>query len=743
MSATNYFDTGNFSPYANYIEKSFFPTWHNRSVAGPFSIIPNQYSYKIETKLTDARYGNFYTNQQKNEPNEYVSGKYYLTSFFVKPLYSHSEGGATYSLIGIRDSQDIYDFVLAFDLRNKTFSHRLYNNFMPPFETGAAYKEYQDGWIRVLFSIEYNGKAASYYFERKFIYTSTGSYSTVGRSVLEIADPEFLETNYLLEDPLEDIYKSYKISPRSSSVNEASSLTFDINKFGFPIDAPPETVYWQITGSSVNSADFVNTTGSLIVSSGSGSFSVSTIADATEEGVESFYINLRTGSITGPIVATSSTVFINDTSSSVIYSINPIQTLANEGSQIIFNVSSTGFSNGTLYWRATGENITQDDFVNLTGSASMINSTGSFSVDIKKDLQTEGPEAFYIKLFSGSVDGSLVATSPYIGINDTSLSVLQNTFSDDNLFYDRSSNIGVDQTIQSLTYKPVYGSKVSFSSKANVYETQNGYFHMIPLSPNSLDAKFELRFDLNESDSQYLVNYIENQRGHFLFPFTDASNFYKTVSGVSDNYAINHINKQHYEVAMSFEVNQAPTLLNWSGMTFINTGLQYWSAGANYKKYDIVYSGVNQFKLNNYYYCTEDHTSSNPALDGPTGFTSKWSQQFFFEPDIGLQNDVQLKVDKIEFSNSFVQRMQTRKNIAPINLNYKFTNIDTRQAKSIMHFLENKAGYRRFYHQIPSVYNRPKIFYCPSWTHTFNYENSHTIEVNFVEDPLGILPTGS
>jgi hypothetical protein len=162
MSATNYFDTGNFSPYANYIEKSFFPTWHNRSVAGPFSIIPNQYSYKIETKLTDARYGNFYTNQQKNEPNEYVSGKYYLTSFFVKPLYSHSEGGATYSLIGIRDSQDIYDFVLAFDLRNKTFSHRLYNNFMPPFETGAAYKEYQDGWIRVLFSIEYNGTKAEH-----------------------------------------------------------------------------------------------------------------------------------------------------------------------------------------------------------------------------------------------------------------------------------------------------------------------------------------------------------------------------------------------------------------------------------------------------------------------------------------------------------------------------------------------------------------------------------------------------
>jgi phage-related protein len=313
-------------------------------------------------------------------------------------------------------------------------------------------------------------------------------------------------------------------------------------------------------------------------------------------------------------------------------------------------------------------------------------------------------------------------------------------------FYDRSNNIDIasGDRLTGLYYTPVYGSRVSFSSKANVYETDDSYYNLIPLSINSLDAKFELRFDLDESGSQKLVDFIENKSGYIMYGFTDASAFYKTISGVTDNYAVNHINKNHYEVALSIEVNEAPTLLNWSGMTFVNSGLQHWSAGTSYKKYDIVYSGISSNKLNNYYYCTQDHSSSSSSIDGPTGSTSKWTQSFFFEPDIGLQNDVQIKIGKIEFKNSFTQRIKTiKKHLAPINLSYKFTNISTREAKSIMHFLENKAGYRRFLHQIPSVYNRPKVFYAPSWNHSWNYLDSHNIEVNLIEDPLGIIPTGT
>lgn len=312
-------------------------------------------------------------------------------------------------------------------------------------------------------------------------------------------------------------------------------------------------------------------------------------------------------------------------------------------------------------------------------------------------------------------------------------------------FYDRTNgNIIGETPLESLSLSPVYGSKASFDSRSNAYETHNGFFNMIPMSINSLNANFELRFDVNEKYAKKLVGFIENQEGHKLFEFDDASNFYKPLSGICENYAINHINNNHYEVAMSFQVNQAPNLFNWSGMSFLNKNIDAWNGDSvEYKKYDVVYRAISSNKLNNYFYCLEDHVSDDINIDGPNGSDTKWTQDFFFEPDIGMQNDVQIKVDKIEFKNSFVQTMKTRKNLATTNFNYQFSNISTKQAKAIMHFLENKGGYRRFKHLPPSVYDREKVFYCPSWSHTFKYKDSHDIEVSFIEDPLGVVPTGS
>lgn len=309
-------------------------------------------------------------------------------------------------------------------------------------------------------------------------------------------------------------------------------------------------------------------------------------------------------------------------------------------------------------------------------------------------------------------------------------------------FYDRTTgNITGITPLSSLSYAPAYGSRVSFYSRDNRYETQDGYYNIIPMSVNNLNAKFELRFDLPELQSQRLVSFLENKKGDMFIEFTDPSQFYKTVSGVCDNYAINHINKRHYEVATSIDVHQASSILNWSGMAFVNADVKNWSTSQSFKKYDILYSGVNENKLNNFYYCIEDHTSASQSLDGPTGSQSKWTQSFFFEPDVGLQNDVKLKVDTIEFKNSFIQKVRHSRNLSLVNLNYKFENVNTQKAKAIMHYLENKAGYRRFYHTPTSVYNRLKVFQCSNWSHTWNYIDSHTIEIDLVEDPLGIVPT--
>ena len=317
----------------------------------------------------------------------------------------------------------------------------------------------------------------------------------------------------------------------------------------------------------------------------------------------------------------------------------------------------------------------------------------------------------------------------------------------ESLFYNRDQNISGVSVPTELTgfyndYTPVYGSRVDFSADNHSYLTDDFYYNLIPLSLNSLSADFNVRYDVNEASAKELVTFFESKSGYRELEFTpDNSGIYKTVSGVCDNYAVNFINNQHFEVAATVSVDSAPTLLNWSGGTFSNVDFQGWELNIRYDKYAVVYSGISENKLDNFYYCTGGHRST--AANSPIGESSAWSQQFFFEPDIGTKNDVKIKADVLEYNNSFKQHFKTNDNMATFGMSYTFNNITDYQLKCMLHFLERKGGYRRFEHQIPSVYNRPKVYYCPTWSHTWVSYNSNNLTVDFIEDPLGVIPTGT
>ena len=182
--------------------------------------------------------------------------------------------------------------------------------------------------------------------------------------------------------------------------------------------------------------------------------------------------------------------------------------------------------------------------------------------------------------------------------------------------------------------------------------------------------------------------------------------------------------------------------MNWSGQTFTNasTGSE-WKEATPYSKYDIVYTGISSNKLNNFFYCSGSHISY--PINSPTGEATAWSQAFFFEPDVEQSMSVDLKSEQLVYKNSFIQRFNTNTNIAAFPVEYKFTDISNHQLKAMLHFLENKGGYRRFRHDIPALYNRPKVYFCPTWTHTWKYYDSNDLSVSFAEDPLGVIPTGT
>tara|TARA_B110000285_G_scaffold61272_2_gene70438 strand:- start:1948 stop:3633 length:1686 start_codon:yes stop_codon:yes gene_type:complete len=307
------------------------------------------------------------------------------------------------------------------------------------------------------------------------------------------------------------------------------------------------------------------------------------------------------------------------------------------------------------------------------------------------------------------------------------------------LFYDRTRNISGVSLIGGNDYTPSYGSSVAFSSQNMRFNTHNNYYQSVPMGVNSLKAKFSLVYKTDEDGAKKLANYYESSEGVNSLEVNTDPSVYRQTSGYCTDYSINHINNQNYEVRSTIEVVEAPGLLNWESMNFLNYNLKFWKYNQQYKKHDIVYITVNDLKLNNFYYCTEDHISS--ADNAPEQNDSSWSQDFFWEPDLGTNTQVQ--IDAVRYDGGLSVFNKIKKNTATFPINYSFSNISSNQLRSMLHFLENKGGYRRFKHQIKSVYNRPKVFICPSWNHTFVYNNNHNLQVSFQEDPLGVLPKKS
>jgi hypothetical protein len=214
------------------------------------------------------------------------------------------------------------------------------------------------------------------------------------------------------------------ITVNAINVNEASPVTFTISS-----NRRSSLLYWTLNtiGGTINSSDFVGgaTSGSF-TTDGSGSFSLTLelAPDSTTEDMEGFQLQVRTGSISGSIIATSATVAINDTSQALAPTAQVIAstTNVNEGSTVNFTVNTTNFPAGTLSWdlNQVSGTINTLDFNGgaVTGLINITSSTGSVALTLQNDTTTEGTESFRLRVING---GNVIGISSIITINDTSI----------------------------------------------------------------------------------------------------------------------------------------------------------------------------------------------------------------------------------------------------------------------------------------------------------------------------------
>lgn len=98
-----------------------------------------------------------------------------------------------------------------------------------------------------------------------------------------------------------------------------------------------------------------------------------------------------------------------------------------EGSGLTITVSGSNISDGTYYWTINHVTTLDADFSAVSGSFTITNNSGSFTVTPTADTTTEGTETFTVSIRSGSISGTVLATTSTETVNDTSLTVIAAT----------------------------------------------------------------------------------------------------------------------------------------------------------------------------------------------------------------------------------------------------------------------------------------------------------------------------
>lgn len=287
---------------------------------------------------------------------------------------------------------------------------------------------------------------------------------------------------------------TYSISPASGSVNEGSTVTLNVTT----TNLGSGTLYWTINNVTTSNADFSAYNGSVSITGDAGSFTVGPIADTTTEGAETFTVQLRTGSITGTVVATSSSITVNDTSvANVIattYAVTSNVATVSEGNVVLFTVATANVaSNTTLYWTVNNISTSNVDFLSnvVTGSFTISANTGTYSVTALTDYLTEGSETFTTQVRTVSVSGTVVATSNTITISDTSLSNATPTT------YSLTSNVSSVNE----------GNAILFTmTTANVASNTTLYYSAEPTFPGGNTATTAQDFTGNVSTGSFVIN---------------------------------------------------------------------------------------------------------------------------------------------------------------------------------------------------------------------------------------------
>lgn len=208
---------------------------------------------------------------------------------------------------------------------------------------------------------------------------------------------------------------SYSFTTTPTSVTEGSNASFVL---GTTNVLSGSTLYWTILHGTTSSSDFPATSSSFTTQGSSTTIDIPTTLDAISESTETFQLEVRTGSTSGTVVATSSSVNLTNLTPTAV----PSSTSISEGNQV--NVTVTAAASATYYYTISGTMSISSDFSSASSQQFFTNSSGSATLTFVPAIDSnssEGTENFQVQVRTGSISGTIIATSSQINVADVAV----------------------------------------------------------------------------------------------------------------------------------------------------------------------------------------------------------------------------------------------------------------------------------------------------------------------------------
>ena len=222
-----------------------------------------------------------------------------------------------------------------------------------------------------------------------------------------------------------DLIPDVTVGVGTTSVVEGNPVEFTINTNDVQIG---QNLYYKVESSSVTWNDFVDQSigqsfqivgSASTIYTGIATVIKTLVADGLSESGDEFYITIRSGSTSGSIVGTSSTVTVVDASPTATITAN--KSSVNEGEDVVFTINTTNMSaGGTLYFSTNGTTDANDWSTSDSGSFTLDNNAvGTITRTVAGDFATtEGTENFSLTIRAGSTSGIALTTSQSISVGN-------------------------------------------------------------------------------------------------------------------------------------------------------------------------------------------------------------------------------------------------------------------------------------------------------------------------------------